>query len=292
VIKRALLQVSGPRGSGKTAFIEALPGASDELILAARCVRDNSLRRSRETAPKNHAELRRYRRAGASGAVLYAFPAGDAGSEAFFETDFMSGYASAVVLEGDNPAGYVDLSVFVASAPARGEALFMRRTRDRAAEKRASAAAMKRVLLEPGGVARLLDAALGGTIAELTRQRPELLERAQATMLEGLAKAERSPPPEPTEHWALADRFAGIEHAQLVVFNIRRASEREAAQRLIAELDRLRKDEDLFNDILGLRASRIPITAVVANLVDADDRGRKKALARVKRALAAPAQSG
>ena len=290
MIERALVHIAGPRGSGKTTFIEAVLGAFDGLIFAARCLRDDSLRRMREAAPRGHTELRRYRRAGASGAALLAFPGREAGPEAFFMTRFMSDYSAAVVLEGDNPAGCVDLSVFVASAPARGEALFTRRTRDRAAEKRASAAAMKRVLLEPGGVARLLDAALGGTIAEFARQRPELLERAQATMLEGLAKAERSPPPKPAEHWALADRFAGIEHAHLAVFNVRRAGERKAAERLIAELGRLRKDEDLFNDILGLRGSRIPITAVVANLADPGDPGRKKALARIGRVLVA--QSG
>ena len=142
-------------------------------------------------------------------------------------------------------------------------------------------------LAAEGAVAFIERRALGGTIGEFARQRPELLERARATMLEGLAKAEGSRPPKPAEHWALADRFAGIEHAQLAVFNVRRDREREAAERLIAELGRVRKDEDLFNDILGLRDSRIPITAVVANFADPDDPGRKKALARSGRVLVA-----
>ena len=69
------------------------------------------------------------------------------------------------------------------------------------------------------------------------------------------------------------------------MFNVRRATEREAAERLVADVVRLREDGALFKDIIGLRGSRTPITAVVANLADPDDPGRKKALARVRRAL-------
>ena len=41
----------------------------------------------------------------------------------------------------------------------------------------------------------------------------------------------------------------------------------------------------LFNDILGAHGTKIPITAVVANLNDPKDAGLKKALARVGRAM-------
>jgi hypothetical protein len=41
----------------------------------------------------------------------------------------------------------------------------------------------------------------------------------------------------------------------------------------------------MFDDVLGWRGSRVPITAVVADLTDARDGGTRKALARVKRSV-------
>lgn len=285
MIERALVHVAGPPGSGKTAFIEAMLETADELILAARCARDDALREARETAPKNHPELRRYRDAGASDVALFAFPEEDIGSDAFYMTDLMMNYSKAVVLEGDNPLGFVDLAVFVAPAPRTGEALFVRRTRDRAAEKRANADSMERLLHEPDGVAELLGRMVGGPIAEFTRTRPGLLEETRTQLLAGIVAARKARPPKTVQYWAIAERFAGIEQAQLVVVNARDERERKAGEQIVSDLVRLRKDENLFNDILGFRGSRTPITAVVANLTDPNDRGRKKALARARRAL-------
>jgi hypothetical protein len=47
---------------------------------------------------------------------------------------------------------------------------------------------------------------------------------------------------------------------------------------LLVDMARLRKDDMLFNDIVGLRSTRLPITAVVANLADPRDGGQKKAV--------------
>ena len=221
--ERALIHVAGPPGSGKTTFVEAMLSAGGGPILAARCIRDDALRQARETAPVTHPELRRYRQAGASGVALFTFPENDLGSDAFFVTNLMTDYSRAVLLEGDNPLGFTDLAVFVAPAPADDEALFVRRTRNLVATKRARA--------------------------------------------------------------AIAERYAGIQHAQLVVVNIRSESERKRGEQIVADVVRLRKEEDLYDDILGFCGSRIPITAVVANLTDPDDPGRKKALARVRRPL-------
>jgi hypothetical protein len=60
------------------------------------------------------------------------------------------------------------------------------------------------------------------------------------------------------------------------VVNVCSDDERDAGDQLIADVVRLRKDDELFNDILRFRGSRRPITAVVANLADQDDPGRKK----------------
>jgi hypothetical protein len=134
---RALIHVGGPGGAGKTTFVEAIIADLGAFALAARCIRDDSLLESRETAPRAHPELRRYREAGATGAALFAFPERDIGSDALFMTQLMEDYSQVTVLEGDNPLGFVDLAIFVAPAPRPGQTLFVRRKRDRAEEERA-----------------------------------------------------------------------------------------------------------------------------------------------------------
>ena len=128
---RAIIRVIGQQDAGKTAFIEALVREIGVPVLVARCVRDDTLRESQETRPRFHRELRRYRAAGASGVALFAFPGSNVDSDAFFMTHLMEEYSNAVVLEGDNPIGAADLSVYVASAPARGQRLLARRAADR-----------------------------------------------------------------------------------------------------------------------------------------------------------------
>ena len=87
------------------------------------------------------------------------------------------------------------------------------------------------------------------------------------------------------KHWSVADAYAGIEQAGLVVVNDRHGGNRQAAEALVADVVRLRKDKELVADILGPRGNRIPVTAVVADLTDPNDPGRKKAIARTRRAF-------
>lgn len=281
----ALIHIAGPEGAGKTTFAEAILGSTDMFVLAARCRRDDSLRHSRESNPKAHRELERYREAGASGTALFEFPQHEAGSDAFFETDLMTDVSQAVLLEGDDPLGFVDLAVFVAPPLPRGESLLVRRKRDRAKEERAKADAMERLLREPDGVAELLGQMVGAPLAEFARKSPKLVEHTRARLLAGIAQARRAPPPKPTEHWALAEGYEGIERAQLVVINARDDGKRERSARLVDEVHRIRKDAAVFDDVLGSRGNKIPVTAVVANVADRNDAGTKKALARVRRAL-------
>jgi hypothetical protein len=103
------------------------------------------------------------------------------------------------------------------------------------------------------------------------------------TRVGGVAQTRRAP--QPGKRWAIADSYAGSEHAQLVVVNARHVGQRQAAEQLVGDIVRLRKDNDLLADILGPKGSRIPITTVTANIADPDDTGRKKALARVRRAI-------
>jgi hypothetical protein len=91
--ERAFVHVTGPSGCGKTTFSEAVLSRARRFLIAARCIRDDSLQQARETAPRTIPELRRYREAGASGVALFAFPESDIGTD----------YSEGVILEGDNP---------------------------------------------------------------------------------------------------------------------------------------------------------------------------------------------
>jgi hypothetical protein len=66
--------------------------------------------------------------------------------------------------------------------------------------------------------------------------------------------------------------------------NVRTRSQREGAEPLLTEIARLRKDEEIYGDVIGLGGNKLPITAVLADLADPKDAGLKKAVARVKRA--------
>jgi hypothetical protein len=199
------------------------------------------------------------------------------------------------VIEGDSPLRDADLRLFVAPPPAAGQTLLVRERRDHAAQQRARAAAMERLLGEPDGAARLLEQLVGGPVVALARERPELLEQARerpelleqarASLVAGIGKVRTVPPPAPTEHWAIAGGYAGIEHAQLVVLNTAEDAGRERAQGLLEEVRRLRADRAVFDDVLGWRGSRVPITVVVADLADARHAGTRKAVARVKRSI-------
>ncbi|MDA8070537.1 MAG: hypothetical protein M0Z82_02815 [Actinomycetota bacterium] len=285
MIERAFVQVGGPPGSGKTTFIEAMLAGAGTLTLAARCLRDDTLAQARESAPRTHPELRRYRQAGAADTALYTFPGQQSGTDDFFMTNLMTDYSQAVVLEGDSPLDYVDLRVFVAPAPARTEQLFVRRTRRRSPDEAAGGPALRHLLSEPGDLAEALARIGAEPLAEFARNNPALVDKIRAVLGEVIAEPASASPRGSEKRWSVADAYAGIEHAGLVVVNSRHGGNRRAAEALVADVVRLRKDKDLAADILGTRGNRIPVTAVVADLADPNDLGRKKAIARTRRAI-------
>jgi hypothetical protein len=285
VISRVIIHVDGPPGGGKTAFVERLLGALDGWVFAVRCRRDESLRQARESSSARDPEVRRYRAAGASDAGRFTFPSGRDAADDFFTSRLLTNVSDVVVIEGDSPLRDADLRVFVASPPAAGQALLVRERRDRAAQQRAQADAMQRLLDKPDGAARLLEQLVGGPVVALAREQPELLEQARLSLLAGIGKIRTAPLLAPTEHWAIAGGYAGIEYAQLVVVNACEDAERRRAHGLLEDVRRLRADRAVFDDVLGWRGSRVPITAVVADLADARHAGTRKAAARVKRSV-------
>ena len=101
--------------------------------------------------------MRRYRKAGATGAALFEFSGKDIGSDEFFMTDLMQDYSQGVVIEGDDPLVYVDVRVYIAPALPAAASLFVRRERDRVGEERAKVDALERFLRRPGATGELLD---------------------------------------------------------------------------------------------------------------------------------------
>jgi hypothetical protein len=269
---RAIIHVSGPEGSGKTAFIEALIHAFDESDVA--CVRgfaDVSVRKERESSPKQHPELKRWRRAGASAVALYRFDPRDAtAADGFFLTDIMENYSKMMVIEGDCPLEYVDLVVFVARLPRRGASILCRVTRDIAADRRA---------LVESFVKTMADADDRVGASGKLRMDPAVME----SLLQHYVGAPRTGAP--AKKWQLAAGYAGIENAGLVIGNLHSPDEQPQAAPFLDEVARLRRDKAKFDDVIGWRGGRVPITAVVGSVLDPKDAGLKKALARVKRAV-------
>jgi hypothetical protein len=77
-----------------------------------------------------------------------------------------------------------------------------------------------------------------------------------------------------------------------VIINVRAGDGRTTADRMLGEVARIRSDDDVRTSVLGRFAHRTKVTAVVADLSDPKDAGTKKALARIKRALARRGERG
>ena len=117
----------------------------------------------------------------------------------------------------------------------------------------------------------------------LALQQPRALDQMRRTLKSKLAEARRAPPPAPTEHWALEEGYAGIEHAQLIIVNLRADADHRAAESIVVDVARLRKDDEIYRDVVGVRGNRLPVTAIVADLANSKDPRLKKVMARVKR---------
>jgi hypothetical protein len=283
VRQRALIHVDGPPGAGKTTLVEVLLAHTDYMITAVRCVRDDTLPEPRESLATIDPEPRRYRVAGAHTAALYAFPATSDAHDAFFQTDLMQDFSHAVVIEGDCPVSFADVTAFV--APATGGRLLTRRKSDQPSREREAMDALEAVLRQPGGLESILGRLIGPGLGEFALQQPELVEQERGKALAQLAELRSRPVAKHRMRWAVTDAYRGIERAQLVVINIRDHTEKDQGEALLAEVARLRKDDAVFTDVMGPRGNRVPITAVVANLTQPTDPGTKKALARIRRVI-------
>jgi hypothetical protein len=277
------IHIDGPAGAGKTTLVETLLAHTDHMIIAARFARDDTLPEPRESVAETDPELRRYLAAGAHAAARYVFPGTGDVHDAFFQTDMMQDFSHAVVIEGDCPIGFADVTAFV--APATGGRLLVRCKSDEPSREKAAMDVLEAVLSRPGGLEAILDRLISPALGEFARQQPALVEQERGKALAELAELRSKPVPRHRMRWAVADTYRGIERAQLVIVNIRDEAETSNGEALLAEVARLRKDEAVFADVMGPRGSRVPITAVVANLTQPTDPGTRKALARIRRVV-------
>ena len=247
MIDRPILQIDGPAGAGKTTLAEALLRSTRLDAICMRASRDRSARDFEEIPDEDSPELQRYLSAGASGAAGCRFPRPD--TDAFYQSDFMADFSDAVLIEGDRPLDWAELVVFVMRPSAAAPDLL---------ERSSTARARK----DPGILDQLLEELAGHT----GRKR-------------GASASARR------KRWTVNAGYQGVENAQLVVVNVHDPAERPHAERLVEQVKRLRTDADVFQDVLGITGSKVPITTVVADLSDPRDPGLRKALTRIKRSL-------
>jgi energy-coupling factor transporter ATP-binding protein EcfA2 len=286
MINRAFIHITGQPGAGKTTLLEAaLDALTHETAVCVHATRDDSLKRPKECAPDTDPHIRRYREAGAEQVALYRFPhRGDESIMDFYDTKVMAGYSSIIFFEGASPNGLPDLSAYVARPLPDGASLIEAGMRDNTAKHQRQLAEMEELARNPESFFQILALDFGDAMKTFLKKNPKTISDFQDDLRAKLEIFRSLPPPEPTPCRRIAESHQGIGKAGLVVVNIHDEAERERAQAMVEDVHRLRADKELFDEALGYGYYRLPITAVVANLTDADDAGRKKALARIKRA--------
>ncbi|MBR9974879.1 MAG: hypothetical protein KFF77_04815, partial [Bacteroidetes bacterium] len=255
--------------------------------ICVHVARDHSLRRPRESAPESDPHIKRYRNAGAMSSAQYRIP--ERGSDIvdeFFASEIMSHYSEAVIAEGDSPFGFQHLSAYVARVLPKGESLLVAGKSDERARRKRELAEAERIAKHPELLLDMLSLGHDDLVTALLKQNPDILRRAGEKMREGIDELRSQPLPKAAKTWRIAESLRGIEDAGLVVINIFDASERERAEEMVRDMLRLRSDREIFDAVLGPSYERTPVTVVAANLVDPKDPGRKKAIARIKRAIA------
>ncbi|MCZ7556169.1 MAG: hypothetical protein M5R41_07200 [Bacteroidia bacterium] len=287
MIHRAYLRITGQSGAGKTKLMEAtLEALRTEMVLCVYAQSDKKLKEPKESSPRNDPHLKRYLDAGAMHAVRYHF-AGAArdGIDTLYESEVMTHYSGAVLIEGDSPLSCYDLTTYVARPLPGNDPLIVAGLRDNRAEHERQLAEAEALANDPRRIIDILGADFSGRLNSFIGRNSGFFDSVREELQNKVRELRALPVPEPTPCWTLAASHNGIQDAGLIVVNIHDEAERERAEALVRDVHRLRTDKQVFDDILGWQYHRTPVTAVVANLADPNDTGRKKALARIKRAV-------
>lgn len=267
--ERALVHITGPAGAGKTTLIEHLLRTNrSRLIAAVRGKADDQAQDHSVSFDDSDGDPARYALAGAYLSATYGFPPGGADTDTFYESRLMLDVQEAVLIEGDWPLHTPpDLTVFVAPPLPEGQPLIERTTRPRRVDFDGTRAGFQSLLarLDPHA-ARVVAAQLGALFDS--------------------ASDDSASEAETEACWGLTHPYAGLERAELVVLSVGTDDERERAETTAAEIARIREDDAIFTDLRAPFMTRRPVTVAIADLSDAKDAGLKKALTRLRRAVA------
>ncbi len=284
MIERAFVHITGPSGVGKTTLIERLLHSNfSKLLSAIRAEEDEKVEEFDELAMLTDPELQRYHEAGAAVVARYRFSPDTRKSDAFFTTDFMFEYSEGVLIEGDLPLGFPpSLTVYVAKPPAEGTSLLRRLTIDRAAMYASELDYAQKFLRSPDGVEKILKS-MTPELFDMTDIDVEILGKVHESVLAKLEKKRGKGPLPPVERWMLTEGYSGIESARVVVVNVRSETDRRRAESLLADLKLLREEKDIFDDIIGWKCRRTPITTAAADISNPKDKELRRIITRIKR---------
>lgn len=269
MIERAYIQIDGPPKGGKTTLVEhVLKTCKNELLLATRFL---PAKRPKDAGPaKGNDETKRYQDAGAIGAMVFRVTAnaGPEDFESFWSSELIENYSRGIVIEGAVSEEVVapDLVVFVIRPLSEGEALLVKGARAPRQIDREGMEIMERVLFRS-------DPKRVSALQEFERLIPSL----------GLTPRGSG--------WAIRPDCSDITKAAVVVINVHHQRERLAADKLAAEIRRIREDPEVKDDVIGLRDARRQPAILVANLADPKDKELKKAVSRVRKVIATRSRS-
>ena len=279
--QRAFVHFAGGAGAGKTTLIERLLESNrSKCLIAVRAEQVEGLPDFEESASRRDPELGRYREAGAWDAVRYRFPPESRSTDAFWCTEFMESFSHGVLIEGELPIVEADLSVYITGPLPTRRPLLSRTVVDHTRAHIAELESLQRVASDSATARSFMDVVARFVAITPGEGQLEQFQNSAGKVLETI-RAEGPPPP--AEQWILDQACRGIELAQVVAVNVRGKPDRSRADGMLHDMARLRKDRQVFDDVIGWRGNRLPITARAADLTDPSEAGLRQLLARIKR---------
>ena len=288
-IERAYIAVAGPEGGGKTTIIERVLGDNDRNAVAvARCIVGPDVEELTQDPAKDDPEVCRYNEAGAFATARMRFPEDD--TDAFWNSEFREGYYDTAIFEGSMPPGLdPDLRIFVCRPP--DHPLYTQVHDDGVAAHKTRLALYERAQEEPELLADVLRESLAGEFGLIGGLGVNLEKILMAMIpdLRGharqLAEEEAERGPQAQTSWRFTDGYGDLALAQVIVFNVQRPEDRERAEARVAEVQRIRKDDELFDDLIGWRGDRRPVTVRTVDLKEESGSQMTGLLRRIQRAF-------
>lgn len=274
----------GPEGSGKTTLIQRMLESNRSKRLSVARLRVQSGLEEPTLNAEDNEETRRCLDSGAEDALLIFYPEGhryDA-SVRCWEERFYYAAPDGILFEGGYSRGLrSELRVFVARPWMVAEPFVARR----------------RVEVARLALQDYLNIALGHVPGRKEEPGPPDHPDEEAEVIgeeewevpdETAAKlsqwADKGVPIH-NERWSVPDGYDDLFLCDAAVINVHGARELEAAERMAADIRRVRKDKALMREVLETHSPVSRPSLFIADLSDPKHRGTKQAVARIKRAF-------